>query len=108
MSEADPVLRLLGLAARAGAILPGTERVRHAAGAGPVPFVIVAGDASANSRDKLVPLLRARGVEHVIAFDRDRLGAAVGKAPLSAVAVTSVPLARQLQGLLSGRTDGRG
>ena len=106
MSEADPVLRLLGLAARAGAIVPGTERVRHAANAGALPFVIVAADASANSQDKLVPLLRTRGVEHVIAFDRNRLGAAVGRAPLSAVAVTSEPLARRLQGLLNTQDVG--
>jgi ribosomal protein L7Ae-like RNA K-turn-binding protein len=100
MSEADPVLRLLGLAARAGAVLPGTERVREAARAGSLHFVLVAADASANSRGKLRSVLSARGVEHVIAFDRDRLGAAVGRAPLSAVGITSDSLAGRIRSLL--------
>lgn len=105
MSEADPVLRWLGLAARAGAIVPGTERVRQAANAGAMPLVIVAEDASANSQAKLVPLLRARGIEHVIAFRRDQLGAAVGRAPLSAIGVTSPQLARQVRERLGAAAD---
>ena len=68
---------LLGLAARGGGVVPGTERVREAARSGGVYAVVVAADASANTMDKLVPLLRARGIVHIVAFSRVELGAAV-------------------------------
>jgi ribosomal protein L7Ae-like RNA K-turn-binding protein len=100
MSEADPVLRLLGLAARAGAVIPGTQRVRDGAVEGMVQFAIVAADASENSRAKLLPVLESRGIAHAVAFDRDRLGAAVGRPPLSAVGVTSASFAGRVQDLL--------
>lgn len=100
MSEVDPVLSMLGLAARAGQLIPGTQRVREAAVAGELRFAIVASDASENSRRRLVPVLEARGVPHAVAFDRDRLGAAVGRAPLSAVGVTSASFAGRVRDLV--------
>jgi len=102
-TTADAALRLLGLAARAGALLPGTERVRVAARAATLRFAIVAEDVSANSLDKLVPFLDARGIPYVRAFTREDLGAAVGKAPLSAVGITdetlSLRIRRELEGM---------
>ena len=100
MSEADPALRLLGLAARAGVVVPGTERVRDAAAAGGVRFAIVAADASENSRAKLLPVLMSNAIAFAVAFDRDRLGAAVGRAPLSAVAVADASLAQRIMELI--------
>lgn len=94
------MLRLLGLAARAGAILPGTERVREAARAGDARLVVVAGDASGNTRDKLIPLLEARRVPYALAGDRARLGEAVGRAPLGAVAVIDPSFAARIHELL--------
>lgn len=94
-------LRLLGLAARAGAILPGTERVREAARSGEARYVVVAADASDNTRDKLLPMLEARGVPHVLAYDRFSLGDAVGRGPLGAVAVADVSFAERLRELLA-------
>ncbi len=94
------VLRLLGLATRAGAILPGTERVREAARAGDARLVVVAGDASGNTRDKLIPLLEARRVPYALACDRARLGEAVGRPPLGAVAVLDPSFAARLHQLL--------
>lgn len=102
----EAALRLLGLAARAGALLPGTERVREAARRGTVRFAIVAADTSDNSNDKLLPLLSKSGVPHVVAFTRAELGAAVGHAPLSAVGITQESLAGQIAiALESGATE---
>jgi ribosomal protein L7Ae-like RNA K-turn-binding protein len=101
----DAALRLLGLAARAGALLPGTEQVRDAARRGALRFVLVAGDTSDNSLDKLVPLLVKRGVPHVVGFTRAELGTAVGRAPLSAVGITNRSFAQQLQKTLSHTTE---
>jgi ribosomal protein L7Ae-like RNA K-turn-binding protein len=98
----DSALQLLGLAARAGALLPGTESVRDAARRGALRFALGAEDTSDNSLDKLVPLLVKRGVPHVMAFTRDQLGAAVGRAPISAVGITLQSFAEQLK-LLLGR-----
>ena len=104
---ADAALRLLGLAARAGALLPGAERVRVAARTATLRFAIVAKDVSANSLDKLVPLLDARGIPYVRAFTRDELGAAVGKAPLSAIGITDETLSLRIRRELEGEgTEG--
>jgi ribosomal protein L7Ae-like RNA K-turn-binding protein len=93
-------LRLLGLAARAGAVVVGSERVREAARAGELRFALVAADTSSHRRDRLVPLLKGMGVPHVVGYDRDRLGEAVGKAPLGAVGVTEQSFADRLQSLV--------
>jgi ribosomal protein L7Ae-like RNA K-turn-binding protein len=90
------LLRLLGIAARAGTVVPGSERVREAARAGDLRFAIVAADTSGYRRDRLVPLLRGLGIPHIVAFDRDRIGHAVGRAPLGAVGVTEPRLALRL------------
>ena len=105
MPDPEAALRLLGLAARAGAIFPGTERVREAVRAGEARFVIVAGDASDNTRAKLIPLLQARGVAHALAYDRTRLGAAIGRAPMGAVAVSDASFAGRLRELLPDRVE---
>ena len=95
----DALLQMLGLAARAGAVLPGTDRVREAARSGSLPFVLVAGDASENSRDKLVPLLESRRIPYAVVLDRNALGGAVGKAPLSALGITERKLASRVKEL---------
>jgi ribosomal protein L7Ae-like RNA K-turn-binding protein len=102
---ADRALGMLGMAARAGALVPGTERVRESARSGSLRLAFIATDASENSRAKLLPLLTATGISHVMRYDRKELGAAVGRAPLSAVGVTDRRLADRLQVLLR---DGAG
>jgi uncharacterized protein len=100
MAQAEAALRLLGLAARAGAVVVGTERVREAARGGSLRFAIIAADASENSRGKLVPLLEATAQPHAVAVDRAALGAAVGRGPLSAVGITDASLGDRLRSLL--------
>jgi len=97
------LLRLLGLAARAGAVVPGSERVREAARAGSLRFAVVAADASGYRRDRLVPLLAGLAIPHVVAFDRLRIGHAVGRAPLGAVGITGDAFAGRLAAL-AGQT----
>jgi hypothetical protein len=55
---------------RAGAVVPGTDRVREAARGGRSGAGHHGGDASENSRGKLVPLLAARGIPHVVRYER--------------------------------------
>lgn len=97
----DAVLRMLGLAARAGVALPGTDRVREAARSGALEFTLVASDASDNSRNKLLPLLEARRIAYAVVFDRNALGGAVGKPPVSALGITDRKLAMRVKEMLA-------
>ena len=96
MTEAEgPDLRLLGLAARAGALVYGTDLVRRAARAGKVHLAIVASDISENTREKL-GALGPGGVIVVPGPDRGELGALVGRGPLSVVGITDAQLAARI------------
>lgn len=100
---------MLGLAARAGAVVPGTERVREAARSGELHFVLVAADASDNSWQKILPVLQKRNIEHVVVLDRVTLGGAVGKAPVSAIGITEIKLASRVRELARElRTEDQG
>mgnify|MGYP001220134998 CR=1 FL=1 len=101
----EAAIRLIGLAARAGSAVPGTERVRSAARRGELAFALVAEDASHNTMDKLLPLLRAKGVAYVVRFSRAELGAAVGRAPLGALGVTDASLAGRVRALLADEPE---
>lgn len=105
MPATEAALRLLGLAARAGAVLSGTERVREAARAGTLRYVIVAGDVSANTQDKLIPLLESRRVRHRIVATRVALGDAVGRPPASALGITDAGLAKRVAALLESEEE---
>ena len=93
----EPDLRLLGLAARAGALIFGTDQVRRAVRAGRVHLAVVASDISENTSEKLRPLLKAREVAVVEGPDRGTLGALVGRGPLSVIAVTEGSFAERMR-----------
>ncbi len=90
------VFRLLGLARRAGAVAPGTDATRRAISRGEARLVLMAGDASRVQLDKIRKELSNRPIPQVILGDRATLGAAIGKAPVAAVAVTDESLAARL------------
>lgn len=94
-TEAD-VLSFLGLAARAGEVVAGTERAREALRGGSAVLVLTAGDASATQLKKVAGLIRHNDVPCRTVADRARLGKALGRSPVSAVAVTGASFAQQL------------
>lgn len=96
MTRNADVMQLLGLARRAGAVAPGIEAVRQAIRRGEARVVLFAGDASPAQLDKIARTLNERSIPVVTLGDREMLGAAVGLAPLSAVAVTNASLAEQV------------
>jgi len=100
-TPARPVLNLLGLAARARALAAGTESVRDAVRAGKVHRVILASDAASAQQQKLIPLLSARQVPYHIVLSRDELGQALGRNPVSAVAVLDRNMAQRLGELIA-------
>ena len=91
-----PDLRLLGLAARAGALVYGTDLVRRAMRAGRIRLAIVASDISDNTREKLRPLLESAHVAVIDGPDRGELGALVGKGPLSVIGMEEGSFANRL------------
>ena len=104
-SRRPSAYRLLGLARRAGAVAPGTAAVRRAIREGEAQLILMAKDASSVQLGKIQTTLHDRTIPQATLGDRDTLGAAVGLAPLSAVAVTSVSLAARLLAELQGSTD---
>ncbi len=101
-SRTRNALRLLGLARRAGGVAPGTEAVRRAIREGEARLVLIAGDASSVQMDKIRTTMHDRTIPRVILGDRDTLGAALGRGPISAVAVTQRSLAERLAEELGG------
>jgi ribosomal protein L7Ae-like RNA K-turn-binding protein len=93
---ASEVLKLLGLARRAGAVAAGTERVGQALRSSAARLVLVARDASPGQLKKIEGIIRRAAVPRAVLGDRVDLGAAVGGPPLSAVAVTDARLAQEM------------
>lgn len=94
--RARSALRLLGLARRAGAVAPGTEAVRRAIREGKARLILFATDASSVQLEKIRTTLHDRSIPRAVLGDRNALGAAVGLARLSAVAITDGSLADRL------------
>ena len=106
-SRTRSVYRLLGLARRAGAVAPGTEAVRRAIRDGEARLILMAGDASRVQMDKIRTTVHDRSIPQVVLGDRSTLGAAIGMAGISAVAVTNRSLADQLIAELASSSDER-
>ncbi|MEX0980376.1 MAG: L7Ae/L30e/S12e/Gadd45 family ribosomal protein [Gemmatimonadota bacterium] len=102
-------LSFLGLARRAGAVVKGTDATRRALRNGEVALVLTAEDASPAQLEKVLGLLRHGTVPYRTAGSRAELGAAVGSAPLSTLAVTKASFADQIvQRLGSATAPARG
>ena len=95
-SRRADALRLVGLARRAGAVVPGTVAARRAVVRGEARLILMAGDASSVQLDKIRNVLKNRPIPRGTLGDRATLGAAVGRGPVSAVAVTAESFAAQL------------
>ena len=108
MSRASNVHQLLGLARRAGAVVPGTAGVRDAIRSGDAKLVLLAGDASPVQLAKIRRTMEGRPVPEASLGSRAELGAALGHDPISAVAVTSAPLADRMAAELGDAVRQRG
>ncbi len=85
----------------------GVEQVRAEAKKGTVKLAVIAHDASRHSREKVVPLLRAKGIDIIEVMSADELGAAFGREQTAAVGITDAGLARGVRaiGLDTGRSE---
>ena len=94
------LLRLIGLGVRARGAVVGVQQVRQAAKKGDLAFAVVAPDASQNSLDKLLPLLRARRIGYADAVTAAELGAAVGRESTAAVGIVDRQLAKGIRDIV--------
>ncbi len=99
MSDRTAVGRVsgfLGLARRAGGVAIGTDAVRDAIRDGSARLVLMATDAAPGQIAKVRRTLAGHPVANASWGSRAELGAAVGLASLSAVAVTHPKLAAEM------------
>ena len=107
--KADPaaaerrILGLVGLGVRSRGVVVGVQQVREAVRRGTLVVALVAMDASSNSIDKIVPLLRARRIKLVEMPSAAQLGAAVGRDQTTAVGVVDRQLAAGICDLVLDR-----
>jgi len=88
-------------------VVVGVEQVRVEAKKGTLKLAVVAHDVSRHSRDKVIPLLKAKGIDIIEVLSADELGAACGREQTAAVGITDAGLARGVRaiGLDTGRSE---
>ena len=94
------VKALLGLAQKAGKIVSGDDMVAAAMARKAVCFLLIAEDASLNSRDMVERKARKYAAPYRIWGTKSSLGLAIGKSPRSAVAVLDEHFAAGIKKLL--------
>ncbi len=97
------MLGLVGLGVRSRSVVVGVEMVRAAAKKGTLALAIVAPDASRHSREKVLPLLAAKGVQVIEGPSAAALGAATGRETTAAVGVVDRDLARGISEIAERR-----
>ena len=107
-SQQRRLLGLIGLGLRGRGAIVGVQRVRDAAYRGKLYLAIAAPDASSNSLDKVLPLLRARGITVVEGPPAVELGSAAGRESTAVIGIVDKGLAKGIQALsLAPMPDGR-
>lgn len=94
------VLALVGLGIRGRLVVVGVERVREAAKRGTLFLALVASDASRHSRDKVLPLLAAKGVQVVDGASAATLGGVVGREATAVIGIVDAQLAKGIRGIV--------
>src|SRR6476620_7843119 len=102
------LLGLIGLGVRGRGALVGVQQVREAAKRGKLHLAIAAPDASSNSLDKVLPLLRARGIMVIEGPSASELGSAAGRDTTTVIGIVDRGLAKGIRALsLTPMPDGR-
>ncbi|MBQ9827634.1 MAG: ribosomal L7Ae/L30e/S12e/Gadd45 family protein [Lachnospiraceae bacterium] len=92
----DRILSAVGLACRAGRIKSGELPVEQAIKSGKTALLIVASDASENTKKKLTDKCSRRNIPCITYADMEMLGRAVGKGDRAAVAILDEGFAKSI------------
>lgn len=95
--KADNVMSMLGIAARAGSIVSGEFSTEKAIKEGKAYLVIVAADASGNTRKRFWDMAAFRGIPIYQYGEKETLGHFVGKEFRASLAVTNEGLAHSIE-----------
>ena len=102
------LLGLIGLGVRGRGAIVGVQQVREAARRGKLQLAIAAPDASINSLNKVLPLLRARGILVLAGPSAIELGSAAGRDATAVIGIVDRGLAKGIRALGSApMPDGR-
>ncbi len=86
----------LRLALKAGAVVSGSNNVRAALSGEGVRMILLADDASENTREQFESTAAARGISFARALNQDDIGRILGKAPRAVVAILHPAFERHL------------
>lgn len=101
MTESDRVFGMIGLAARAGKIVSGSDAVTGAIRSGSVELLIITKDISKNSLEKILKNIPADKEITCYSFGTsDRLGSALGKPDRTVAAITDKSFAEGISAIL--------
>ena len=92
---------LLSLGQRAGKIVTGEDTVERNVKKGSAFLVIIAGDASENTKNKFVNKCKYYNVPYFICYTKEELSSCIGKYNRSVYAITEVNFAEKLRMELS-------
>ena len=101
----DKALSSLGMAMRAGKLITGDEIVLKAVRGRKASLVILACDASPNTKKKFRDKCGTYGIQLVEAYDREQLGKAIGKPERVVLAVTDMQFGKMIGNHLSQNTE---
>ncbi len=95
--RADKVLSMLGIAAKSGSIASGEFSTEKAVKEGKAYLVIVAGDASENTKKSFRNMTDFYEVPMYVYADKEVLGRCIGKEFRASLAVTNEGLAKSVE-----------
>ena len=101
MRQRDKILSLLSIAARGGNIKSGEFQTEDAVKRGAARLVIVANDASDNTKKKFSDMCDFYGTDFKLYSDRESLGGAIGKDYRASLCIVEDGLAQKVLALVN-------
>ena len=102
MDEIQKIAGLLGLARRAGKAAAGTVPAENAIKGRKARFVIIAADASENTKKHFTDMCRYRSIPFMLCGTKEELGRCVGNGVTSILALTDPSFSEEIKKRLSG------
>ena len=96
MTNEERIQGYLGLAARARLLVSGEFMTEKAIKSGKAHVVLIAGDASDNTKKKFLNMCEFYEVPCFVSADRETLGHTIGRQTRASVAVTDEKLAKEV------------
>ncbi|MDD4496305.1 MAG: ribosomal L7Ae/L30e/S12e/Gadd45 family protein [Eubacteriales bacterium] len=97
----NPIYLFLGIAKKAGKLEAGEELCGKMLKAGNAKLIIVATDASDNTKKKFSDMCKHRNVFFEYFGEKEALGRSLGKGDTAAICITDVGISKKLKELIS-------